>query len=75
MSEDEIIDFLESVEKMSLNPDDSYPLVQSYLELALTKADVNPRLYTALAQIYIRKLLFLCHSASIPRNIFTELIM
>lgn len=56
MKPDEVLEYLEGIEKDNPSKDGGYPYVEAYLEYVIKNADVPDRFYTLLASLYIDKL-------------------
>ena len=56
MKPDEVLEYLDVIEKGSSQKDDGFPYVESYLEYIIKNIDVPDRFYTLLASLYIDKL-------------------
>lgn len=56
MKPDEVLEYLEQLEKSSPQKDDCFPYVETYLEYVIKHLDIPDRFYTLLASLYIDKL-------------------
>ena len=56
MKPDEVLDYLELIEKDSPQKDGGFPYVEAYLEYVIKNTDVPDRFFTLLASLYIDKL-------------------
>ena len=56
MKPDEVLEYLENIEKDSPQKDGSFAYVEAYLEYVIKNSEVPDRFYTLLASLYIDKL-------------------
>lgn len=56
MKPDEVLEYLEQIEKDSPQKDGGFPYVEAYLEYVIKTIDVPDRFYTLLGSLYIDKL-------------------
>ena len=56
MKPDEVLEYLDNIEKNSSLKEDCFPYVETYLEYVINNTDVPDRFYTKLATLYIEKL-------------------
>ena len=56
MKPDEVLEYLEGIEKDTPSKDGGFPYVEAYLEYVIKNTDVPDRFYTLLASLYIDKL-------------------
>lgn len=59
MKPDDVLEYLEEIEKQTTGREDSFPYMETYLEYAIKHTDVADRFYTVLARLYIDKLFVL----------------